>query len=89
MYGQGRRQTCRKALNKKDDVIGLLKKPKLDNARKLKDIYYIDPDDVEFKDTMRKMGHQSKQLQPLLSLYLQDTVQRKGIARQRQTQTKE
>ena len=29
-------------------------KPKLDNARKLRGIYYVDPDDREFKETMKK-----------------------------------
>ena len=28
-------------------------KPKLDNARKLRGVYYIDPDDMEFTDTMK------------------------------------
>ena len=27
--------------------------PKLDNARKLREIYYIDPYDMEFNDTMK------------------------------------
>ena len=30
----------------------VLEKPKLDNARKLRDIYFMDPDDEEFKDIM-------------------------------------
>ena len=28
-------------------------KPKLENARKLRGIYFIDPDDVEFKETIK------------------------------------
>ena len=27
--------------------------PKLDNARKLSGFYYIDPEDMKFKDTMK------------------------------------
>ena len=31
----------------------LFEKPKLDNARKLRGIYFIDLDDMEFKDTLQ------------------------------------
>ena len=31
-----------------------IEKPKLDNARRLRGIYFIDPDDKEFKETIRK-----------------------------------
>ena len=31
-----------------------IEKLKLDSARKLKNLYYIDPEDVEFKETSRK-----------------------------------
>ena len=30
-----------------------MKKPKLDNARRLRGIYFIDPEDKEFKETIR------------------------------------
>ena len=30
-----------------------MKKPKLDNARKMRGIYFIDPEDKEFKDTIK------------------------------------
>ena len=30
-----------------------MQKPKLDNARKLRGIYFIDPEDKEFKETIR------------------------------------
>ena len=53
VYGQKFGQVCRKVLNKRKDGIGLSKKPKLDHARKLRGIYDIDPDDMEFKDTMK------------------------------------
>ena len=49
-FGQVRRQL----LNRKKNSIVLLKKPKLDNARKLRGIHFIDLDDMEFKDTMNK-----------------------------------
>ena len=29
-----------------------MEKPKLDNARKLRGIYFIDPEDAEFKETI-------------------------------------
>ena len=31
-----------------------IQKPKLDNARRLRGIYFIDPDDEDFKDIMKK-----------------------------------
>ena len=31
----------------------MIEKPKLDNARKLRDIYFIDPEDIEFNETMK------------------------------------
>ena len=31
----------------------LIEKPKLDNARRLRGIYFIDPEDKEFKETMK------------------------------------
>ena len=33
-------------------------KPKLDNARRLRGIYFIDPEDKEFKETIRNATHQ-------------------------------
>ena len=33
-----------------------IEKPKLDNARKLRVIYFIDPKDEEFKETMKTHG---------------------------------
>ena len=33
-----------------------IEKPKLDNAQKLGGIYYIGPDDMDFKDTMKDAG---------------------------------
>ena len=32
---------------------GSIEKPKLDNARKLRGIYFIDPEDKEFKETIK------------------------------------
>ena len=31
----------------------ILEKPKLDNARKLRDIYFMDPEDEKFKNIMK------------------------------------
>ena len=39
----------------KEQQFWALEKPKLDNARKLKAIYYVDPDGMEFKDTMKNV----------------------------------
>ena len=44
---------CRKLLNMKNNSTGLLKKAKLDNAGKFRSICFIDPDDMEFKHTMK------------------------------------
>ena len=38
--------------NVKRNTSGLSKKPKLDNARILRGIYFVDPEDEEFKDIM-------------------------------------
>ena len=43
----------KKPLNKKKKRHWAIEMPKLDNARKLRDIYYIDPYDMEFNDTMK------------------------------------
>ena len=37
-----------------------IEKPKLDNARSLRGIYFIDPKDEEFKDTMRNARRKLK-----------------------------
>ena len=42
---------CQKQLRKKASM-GHLKKPKLDDARKLRDIYFIDPENGEYDDTI-------------------------------------
>ena len=52
-YGQNCGQICRTALQKKKDGMWSTEKPKLDNARKWTGIYYINPDDMEFKDTLK------------------------------------
>ena len=54
MYGQKFGQTCRKQLNKMEKQRWSIEKPKLDNARKLRGVFDIDPDDMEFKDFMKK-----------------------------------
>ena len=41
------------ASKRKEKQKWAIEKPKLDNARKLRGIYYIDPDDGEFKDIMK------------------------------------
>ena len=42
-----------KAARHKENEHWTIEKPKLDNARRLRGIYYIDPDYMEFKDTMK------------------------------------
>ena len=48
------------ASNRKEKQKWAFEKPKLDNARRLRGIYFIDPDDAEFKEIMknarRKVG---------------------------------
>ena len=41
------------ALRKKAKQRWAIEKPKLDNARQLRGIFFIEPDDQEFKHTMR------------------------------------
>ena len=43
----------KKPLNKKKKQHWAIDMPKIDNARKLREIYYIDPYDMEFNDTMK------------------------------------
>ena len=43
-----------KAAQRQEKQQWAIEKPKLDNARKLRGIYFIDPDDKEFKETMKK-----------------------------------
>ena len=40
-------------LKRKEKQKWAIEKPKLDNARRLRGIYFIDPDDEDFKDTMK------------------------------------
>ena len=42
------------AAQRKEKQQWAIEKPKLDNARKLRCIYVIDPEDVEVKETMKK-----------------------------------
>ena len=42
------------ALKRKEKQKWSIEKPKLDNARRLRGIYMIDPEDKEFKDIMKK-----------------------------------
>ena len=60
IYGQKCGHVCRKALNKRNDGTGLLKKPKVDSARKLRGFHHIDPEDVEFKDTIKTCAKSGK-----------------------------
>ena len=46
-------KTCQMQLNAKKSKSGLSKRPRLDNARKLRGIYFIDPADEELKDIMK------------------------------------
>ena len=45
---------CQRHLNERNKQQWAVEKPKLDNARKLRGIYFIDPDDKEFKETNKK-----------------------------------
>ena len=49
-------QTCRSKLSSKKKQPWAEEKPKFDNARKLTEIFEIDPEDMEFKKTMTSAG---------------------------------
>ena len=42
------------AAQRKEKQVWAIEKPKLDNARRLRGIHFIDPDDVEFKETIER-----------------------------------
>ena len=44
---------CRKQLRKKEEHEWAIEKPKLDNVRRLRGIYIIDPEDGEYKETTK------------------------------------
>ena len=46
-------------LNKIEKQRCSIEKPKLDSARKLRGVFYIDPDDMEFKDFMKKVEREA------------------------------
>ena len=52
--GQKFRLECQKPAQRKEKQQRALEKPKLDNARKLRGIYVMDPEDEEFKETIQK-----------------------------------
>ena len=60
-----------------------IEKPKLDNARRLRGIYFIDPEDKEFKETMknarRKLEHQW--LPPCLARHARKASMERPVAR--------
>ena len=43
-----------KAVKKKEKQEWAMEKPKVDNARKLRGICFIDPEDEEYKETIKK-----------------------------------
>ena len=49
------RSSFSQSSQQKEQQYWALEKPKLDNARKLKEIYFVDPDGMEFKDTMKNV----------------------------------
>ena len=53
MYGQICASMCLMQRSAKQSKSGLSKKPKLDNARQLRSIFFIEPDDEEFTHTMK------------------------------------
>ena len=53
MYGQICGNICLMHQNVKKKQKWTIEKPKLDNAGKLRGIYFIDPEDAEFKETMK------------------------------------
>ena len=53
IYGQGSGENCEEMLCIKERQKWAIEKPKLDNARRLRGIYFIDPEDKEFKETIK------------------------------------
>ena len=43
-------------LSKQGQQHGAIEKPKLDNVRKLRGIYYVDVEDMEFEECAKKVG---------------------------------
>ena len=54
IFGQKFGQECQKAAQRKEEHEWATEKPKLHSARKSRGIYFSDPDDEEFIDTMEK-----------------------------------
>ena len=52
-----------------------IEKPKLDNARRLRGIYFIDPDDKEFKETSKNAR---KKLETPMALAMPCKASKKG-----------
>ena len=53
-------EECQKNAKPREKQKWAIEKPKLDNARRLRRIYFIDPEDMEFKETIknaRKIGN--------------------------------
>ena len=53
MYGQKCGSTCLMQREKKAKQRWAIEKPKLDNARRLRGIFFIEPEDQELKHTMK------------------------------------
>ena len=45
---------CQKAVQRKEKQQWAIEKPKLDNARKLRSVYFLDSKEKEFKETFKK-----------------------------------
>ena len=60
-----------------------IEKPKLDNARRLRGIYFIDPEDKEFKETIRNARKNWKHqwLPPCLARHAREARMRRPVAR--------
>ena len=54
LYGQRFGRICPMHRKRKEKQKWAIGTPKLDNARRLRGIYFIDPDVEEFKDVMKK-----------------------------------
>ena len=72
-YGQKDGQVCRKSAQQKEKQRWTGEKSKLDNARGLRGIWYMDPDDMEVQDIMK-----NELKSPLESAMLRKTVTKQG-----------
>ena len=84
MYGQKYGPTLVKAAQKREKQVWANEKPKLDNGRRLKGMYSVDPDDEDYKEISKMQGPTWKDLwkQPCRAKRMVHTSTTKVAAKQ-------